>query len=369
MDEGSRERLARFADEAAPGEPDIGSIEQRGRRRRSIRRAWTVAGGIAIGLALILPLGALSGLGSGKPGLTATSESPGGYWVSFPDALTMNTDGIKAKLELQTNLPDGTLYQISGGSGGTCCPGVKNGTITLDWLQDPSCNGLVGDVGNAPDFSITVTIAPRFNVTFEGIRVPPVPKQPTSVTDVLGIHFENLTGQQVIANPDGAGNELVATQKYSWPEPQCGGDPFPLFGGPDCNPADQQNQLQGDTLDEAMTEVMGAISQARMCEFWSVELPPNVEAQHPWPQFATEWRDWYTNPAKDFTPKQQGGTWVDSALGWSVSSKQGQASIVVITNHGDPILQLTIEPLPDFCPSCSSNTIPFWGVTDWKFLG
>jgi hypothetical protein len=372
MDEDPRERLARLADEAAPGEPDIGSIERRGKRRRAIRRSVAIVAGIGIGLTLVLPLRALSGLGSAKQDLGGASESPsGGYWVRFPDSLSMSVDGIQGSLELQTNLPEGTLYYISSSVLGACCPGVKDGTITLDQLQNPSCYGLVGDIGNAPDLSLTVTIAPEFNVESHGPAnsSSPVKQQPMSVTDVLGKHFENLTGQQVIPNPDAPGNELVAKQAFPWPQPQCGGNPFPLFGGPDCNPADQENQLQGDTLGEAMSDVMGAISQARMCEFWSVELPPNVEAQRPWPQFASEWRDWYTNPAKDFAPKQQGGTWADSALDWSVSSKQGQASIVVITNHGDPILQLTIEPLPGFCSSCSSSVVPFWGVMDWKFLG
>jgi hypothetical protein len=51
-----------------------------------------------------------------------------------------------------------------------------------------------------------------------------------------------------------------------------------------------------------------------------------------------------------------------------MTGKDGTASIVVITNGDEPILRLTLQPLPDFCPNCNSSVVPFWGVTDWRFL-
>jgi hypothetical protein len=30
-----------------------------------------------------------------------------------------------------------------------------------------------------------------------------------------------------------------------------------------------------------------------MCEFWGLMLPPEVAADHPWPDFAREWRAWF----------------------------------------------------------------------------
>jgi hypothetical protein len=91
----------------------------------------------------------------------------------------------------------------------------------------------------------------------------------------------NASGDQVVVRADGS-MRLVAKAEFTWPEPRCGGDPIPLFGGTECNPDDFEQQLQSHDLDGAMVDVMGAIGQGRMCEFWSTMLPPNVEAEHPW---------------------------------------------------------------------------------------
>jgi hypothetical protein len=70
--------------------------------------------------------------------------------------------------------------------------------------------------------------------------------------------FEHLTGNQVVVQTDGS-KHLVASASYPWPEPTCGGEPLPLFGGEDCVAA--EGQLQGSSLEEAMTEVMGALTR------------------------------------------------------------------------------------------------------------
>jgi hypothetical protein len=185
------------------------------------------------------------------------------------------------------------------------------------------------------------------------------------VIAILGEGFERLTGDQVQELSGGAGKELIATATYDWPEPQCGGNSLPLFGGPDCQPA--RGQLQSDGLNEAMGEIMGAISQARMCEFWGTELPPDVEREHPWGEFSGEWRDWYAG--KDFTDAQSNADWSDPPLTWKVVGRDGSAFLIDVTDHGTSIVQLRVEPLPDYCPDCGRNVVPFWGVTDWTFEG
>jgi len=374
MDDEARRRLAGLADDAEPGSVPVEEVERRARRIKHRRRTTSIAVGIALSLVVAVPLAALSGLG-GSSNNTGASLPPGGYVIQFPDQVTMQPNGINADLQLTTNLPDGTKYEIGGDQYGSCCPTVQDGVISVDQLQnDQGCYATVGDIGQAPPFKITVTVAPHFQVGYMGLGQPPDPSQgdqPQALLDELGTHFEQLTGSQAIDNPDGPGKQLFASHTYSWPEPQCNG-PLPLFnglsGGGTCNPDDQGSQLQGHTLGDAMSEIMGALSQARVCELWSVALPPDVEQQHPWPAFADEWRSWYLDPPKDFTGGRDVATWKDSPLNWSVTGKDGTASVVVITNGGVPILQLTLQPLPDFCPNCNASVVPFWGVTDWRFL-
>ncbi len=378
MDDEARRRLAGLADDAEPGSAPVEEVERRARRIKRRRRTTSIVVGVAISLVIALPLAALSGLGGSGQGSSndGASPPPGTYVIQFPDQVTMQPNGINADLQLTTNLPDGTKYEIGGDQYGSCCPAVQDGVITLDQLQNAQgCYATVGDIGHAPPFKITVTVAPHFQVGMVGLGLkepdPSQGEQPQSLLDELGTNFEQLSGPQVIDNPDQPGKELFASHTYSWPEPQCNG-PLPLFnglsGGETCNPDDQGSQLQGHTLGAAMSEIMGALSQARVCEIWSLALPPDVEQQHPWPAFADEWRSWYLDPPKDFTGGRDVVSWKDSPLDWSVTGKDGTSSVVVVTNGGVPILQLTLEPLPEFCPNCDANVVPFWGVTDWRFL-
>ena len=168
---------------------------------------------------------------------------------------------------------------------------------------------------------------------------------------------------------------------------------IPFFGGPTCPAAPEQ--LQGDSFDQAMVEVVGAIGQARMCEFWGTDLTEAMEQSHPWDEFSAEWRQWYLDPPKDFSPPQQGSgsgfqtiqpspsaghlvfaggsastgsTSSTSSLAWTLVRQDGLTSVVDITSNGTPILELQVESLKDYCPNCSANTVPFWGVTGWTFL-
>jgi hypothetical protein len=307
----------------------------------------------------------------GALGRAGYPSPPGsGYWILLPDQVDPVPDSSSGavKIVALTNLPDGTLYSTSTSESGSCCPAVKGGQIVLHETNN-SCNGLVGNVGNSPGLSVTITTSAD---TGRGMILggpfvqgggSDLPHQPDSVLRVLGHDFENLSGDQVVEK-DGH-KQLIATGNYAWPEPQCGPDPLPLFGGPKCDPEQFENQLQGSNLKDAMTEVMGALTQARMCEFWSVELPPDVEAQHPWPEFSAQWRNWFLNPPKDLSDAQSNSGWTQEPVTWHVTDQQGDRYFIDITDHDRVIASLEIHALPDFCSNCSKNVVPFWGVTAW----
>jgi hypothetical protein len=335
---------------------------------------------IALALGIFIAAGTfawrafLSGSAELGPTVPAGYPSPpaSGYWVLFPDApelVPARSDGTVDVIAL-TNLPEGTIYATSTSESGSCCPAVSDGHIALE-ESNGSCYGWVGSIGDSPGLSITITTSADLgqNMVLSGPVKPgggegsEPPHQPDSVLEILGDHFENLTGDQVVMK-DGE-KQLVATASYPWPEPQCGPDPLPLFGGPTCEPSDYDNQLQGDSLEEAMGEVMGALSQARMCEFWSTELPPEIEALHPWPEFAAQWRAWYLNPPKDFSDAQSNSGWTQEPFTWRLIDRQGDRYFVDVTDHGEVIASLEIDALPDFCPGCDPNVVPFWGVVDW----
>jgi hypothetical protein len=298
-------------------------------------------------------------------GGASPSASPGGYYVSFPSEADRGQDPFSAQVTAVTNLPDGTLVSISTTDEGSCCPAVRDGTIAVS-TSDGSCYALVGAAGSSSGFSVTITAKPDFlpwvvSGPLSG-SPPPPPQQPASVLAILGQRFENLSGDQVVAQPDGS-KWLVAAADFAWPSPRCGGDPLPLFGGAECQP--QQEQLQGDDLAGAMTDIMGTITQARMCDFWGVELPPSVEGQHPWPAFAQQWREWFLNPPKDFSDAQSNSGWTQEPVTWHLVKQEGDQYFVDITDHDQVIISLEVDRLPDYCPSCDPNVVPFWGVVDW----
>jgi hypothetical protein len=327
--------------------------------------------GTVIGLSLV-PVTIESRTAS--PGTTTDSPAPSaGYFVHLPDQPlpVAGSNAGTVRVVAPTNLPDGTLFSTStdlyGSTPGSSAAGegssadsVKDGTMTFT-IGNHTCNGLVGAIGDSAGFAVTVTASAKPVGNWSG---NPPPQQPDSVVRILGTDFENLTGDQVVVNHDGS-KSLVATATYTWPEPQCGPDAFPLWGRPDCQA--EQGQLQGDSLKEAMGEVMGALSQARMCEFWGLELPPEVAAQHPWPEFSARWRDWYTNPPKDFSDANPDSSWEQPPFTWHETGQNGDRHFVDVTDHGQVILGLEVDALPGYCPNCSQNVVPFWGVVDWTF--
>jgi len=63
-----------------------------------------------------------------------------------------------------------------------------------------------------------------------------------------------------------------------------------------------------------------------------------------------------------------GHTSSSNSLGWTLVRQDGLTSVVDITSNGTPILELQVESLNDYCPNCSANAVPFWGVTGWTFM-
>lgn len=298
----------------------------------------------------------------GEPGYPTPPAS--GYYILLPDE-SEQVDNFNVRVRALTNLPEGTLLDVSTTDMGTCCLPVEASMITFE-TQDSACFGFVGQHPNGTTFDVTVTAKPDF----EPWVVPgPAggddgpPQQPDSVLDILGADFENLSGDQVQEQDDGS-KWLVSTGTVPWPHPRCGGDPMPLFGGPECTPDEYQQQLQADDLAGAMGEVMGTISQGRMCEFWSVMLPPEVEAEHPWPEFSAEWRAWLLE--QDFSDAEPTSDWASGPLRWELTGQDGASATVDVLHDGEPIATLGLEPLPDYCPNCEEGVVPFWGVTAWQ---
>lgn len=284
---------------------------------------------------------------------------PSGYYILLP-AEAEPTGEFEARVTAITNLPDGTLLDISTTNDGMCCLPVERSEITFT-TQDSSCYGFVGQAPEGTSFDVTITAKPDFEpwvVPGPGPSDPP--RQPDSVLGALGQRFEHLSGEQVQAQDDGS-LWLVSEGSVPWPEPRCGGDPIPQFGGPECNPDDFERQLQADGLNEAIGWVVGTIRSGRMCEFWSVMLTPSVSAEHPWPDFADEWRAWLLQQDfSDVDPMDESG------LRGVPVGDAGEATIVDVVHDGRRIATFEVRPLPDFCKGCSPGTVPFWGVTAWE---
>ena len=158
-----------------------------------------------------------------RPSATAPAT---GYSVIFPKALTQTDTGLE--VVAKTNLPEGTLYLVNTPGGGACCPAVHDGLMAvsmndagqIDTSQAQGCRALrQGDLTQASDLQITITVDSEIGKHVIGAWGGQLPRQPDSVVAILGAHFENLTGDQVVQT--GGGNRLVASATYPWPEPRC----------------------------------------------------------------------------------------------------------------------------------------------------
>ena len=345
----------------------------RGARLATIVVAFSVFA-LAAGVFVVPALRMRSGEGPQAAASGATSYPPPpltGYYVLFPSV----PDG--GRVIAITNLPEGTRYSTTahvygpttgseqeGGGGFGCCPSVHNGYMGAEAWNE-SCNNPVGSIGNSSGFDVTIEVRSDFSGEMgpsppDGFP-PDQTSQPDSVLTVLGSHLENLTGDQVKDLPNG-GKEIVATASYSWTEPQCD-QTYPLWGGdPDCTPGSANAHVDLRELKGAMDEVIGTISQARMCEFWQTMLTNDGRAKHLWPEFSDEWSAWYRVGPKDFSALDPGS----SPLTWRTISGDGQSSVVDVFDRGTPVLELRMTTLQD-C-ACAVSMTPPWHVASWTFL-
>ena len=327
-----------------------------------------------VGLALaVAAAGAYLGWRSFSPDVTPVpgSTPKDGYFLDFPDTI-MATDDVNggADIEMRTNLPDGTCaaldYGIDGGdgSGYSSCFKVSDGVLPVT-VNDHSCYNLVGHVGDSFGFSATITVAPtleegRIRGGFgpqPGPGYTPPPYQPASVRAELGEHFERLNGPQVTERGDE--RVIVISRDYEWPPGRCDAT-LRSFMPEEC-PATSQ-QLQADRVGGAAGEVIGQLSQARLCEMWDLSLTPEAEERHPYPQFRDEVYAWLQNLG------DLGGGPDDFALTWREVAASGLRHDVELLYRGTPVANLVFVELPDAPHADDPGIIPFWGLDEYVLL-
>jgi hypothetical protein len=114
MSERFRERLRELPTGARLEEPDVDAIRHRGRRLRVVRRLGIAVAVAVLAVGVVLPLGALGGLGQdgSMPGSSATALSPNAD--DAPDVLRVacTPDGIDLASTLVRPQPDGVHLDI-----------------------------------------------------------------------------------------------------------------------------------------------------------------------------------------------------------------------------------------------------------------
>jgi hypothetical protein len=152
--------------------------------------------------------------------------TPSGYYVLFPDGPRGYDGRGRAILDADSNLPEGTLVDLDFFSAdmGTQARGVvANERIELR-VANASCHETeVGLIGT--DMQIVVTARPEYphlgSMPIGGSpgRQPSPVLQPANVAAVLGLHFEQLIGDQVRV-VEGK-KMLEARQAYELPAETC----------------------------------------------------------------------------------------------------------------------------------------------------
>lgn len=324
---------------------------------------------------------AIDGLSPVDDGAAAPSPevSPSGYLVELPSELALAPDDPNGggALVATTNLPEGTQVVISyevldvdgtssvmtGTIGGTP---VRDGEIRAH-LDNGSCMHLVGQQGSSPGVRVTVTVSPSGGLlgsTPFGSDEIPDTSQPEDVLAILGERFEHLDGPQV--HERRGDRELVAERAYPWPAGSC--DAALEAFMPESCPS-LPGQLQGDRLSEAMGEIMGAITQARLCDLWQLALTADAERAHPWEAFRTEWSDWVYSSLVDVTDD---GDPVTSALTWDVVAEEpsgaGTAYTIDLELRGARVATFVVTSLPDWPDASDPGVVPFWELTRYELV-
>ena len=95
-----------------------------------------------------------------RPGYPSAPDS--GYYVLLPDQAE-RVDDSDTRVTALTNLPEGTLVDISTTNEGTCCLPVEDSRIIFT-TQDSACYGVVGQQPNGTTFDVTITAKPDFEL-------------------------------------------------------------------------------------------------------------------------------------------------------------------------------------------------------------
>lgn len=177
---------------------------------------------------------------------TREPTTPSGSFLTLPKSATAalggGTSHITVTVTAQTNLPDGTIVLAKWetgphGGGGPQGKGVTilsvNTVVHDGELQartdEPFCNYL------GSGFDLTIEVRPFYEDWVvpgpmgSGSPSPWPPTQPESVLQVLGDHFQDLTGNEVTSTDSSRGpiNQIVVTGSYDWPAPPQGFAPPP----------------------------------------------------------------------------------------------------------------------------------------------
>ena len=88
------------------------------------------------------------------------SPPAAGYYILLPDQGEQISD-FNVRVTALTNLPDGTLLDISTTNEGTCCLPVADSKISFK-TQDSACYGFVGQQPRESSFDVTITTRPDF---------------------------------------------------------------------------------------------------------------------------------------------------------------------------------------------------------------
>jgi hypothetical protein len=167
----------------------------------------------------------------GSPLQRDAASNPSGYFLLFPDEVTVTYGD--ANLIIQTNLPDGTRYEIRAEGLGppatesemqVCCEQLTGGQILFPF----GCSNYSAPINGRSGFTIQVVVRPVWDDTLSGGGPigqprPPPPQQPEDVLAILGENFENVEGEQVVVDDEGT-RQLVAEGLYVDAAFNCVGD-------------------------------------------------------------------------------------------------------------------------------------------------
>ncbi len=312
---------------------------------------------------------------STEPGTSSPAQTvtPTGYYLAFPDAAGApgGSQG-GAILRVKTNLPDGTIVwvsdeEISGGASESCCATVSHGEVVVH-LDNASCVNSIGQA-RSTGFRVTLTVLPDLGpLSPECLNPDGCPNpQPKSVLQVLGTHFENLTGDQVKMVDGQRG--LVATAEFAWPPGTCD----PTLRGDSFLPdrcTNPETQISYERAAEVPADLIGIFDQLRICEMWG-DGTDAFRAAHPWAGFRERMRNWVESLGP--LVSQDGSVnflrfEITDQSSSTFSGYHGMQTPARISARyfykGEPIAEATFRAIP----GSGGNVVPNWRLSSFRFL-